>query len=169
MGRRVTVGHRVLLHVKQGLIVFGPGEIRGHFGELVFEIRARVQIDEADSVDATATRILCIGQEILAGADCPSTNPEEVVSLGQLVHIQQDLFGGIQRVFLAAVDGILQSVLETGVIQIIPFAEGETIWTESSYKYSREQIADLASRAGFEVEKIWTDAEGLFSVQYLSR
>ncbi len=53
--------------------------------------------------------------------------------------------------------------------EIIPFAEGETIWTESSYKYSREQIADLASRAGFEVEKIWTDAEGLFSVQYLSR
>ena len=53
--------------------------------------------------------------------------------------------------------------------EIIPFAEGETIWTESSYKYSREQIADLASRAGFEVEKIWTDAEVLFSVQYLSR
>lgn len=47
------------------------------------------------------------------------------------------------------------------------FAEGETIWTESSYKFSREGFAALARDAGYGVERVWTDDEGLFSVQML--
>ena len=50
----------------------------------------------------------------------------------------------------------------------IEFAEGETICTEYSYKYALDQFRALAARAGFGVERVWTDAEGLYSVQYLS-
>lgn len=45
------------------------------------------------------------------------------------------------------------------------FAEGETIWTESSYKYSIEEFEVLARRSGFEKEVVWTDDHALFSVQ----
>lgn len=44
------------------------------------------------------------------------------------------------------------------------FAEGESIHTESSYKYSPEEFAALAARAGWSPENVWTDDEGLFSL-----
>lgn len=48
----------------------------------------------------------------------------------------------------------------------IAVADGETILTEYSHKYTLEGFARLARNAGFEVEKVWTDPEHLFSVQY---
>ena len=50
----------------------------------------------------------------------------------------------------------------------IDFMEGESIWTESSYKYTLTQFAELAAQAGLKVEQVWTDDEDLFSVQYLT-
>lgn len=47
------------------------------------------------------------------------------------------------------------------------FAEGETIRTERSYKFTREGFARLAGKAGFRVETVWTDEDDFFSVQYL--
>jgi len=51
----------------------------------------------------------------------------------------------------------------------IDIAEGETILTEYSHKYTLEGFATMTERAGFEVREVWTDAEQLFSVQYCSR
>ncbi len=50
----------------------------------------------------------------------------------------------------------------------IAFDEDETIHTECSYKYDLEEFASLAARAGFALQRVWTDEEGLFSVQYLT-
>lgn len=52
--------------------------------------------------------------------------------------------------------------------QRFDFREGEAIFTESSYKYTLDQFASLASASGWNVEKVWTDERRLFSVQYLS-
>ena len=52
--------------------------------------------------------------------------------------------------------------------QTITFAEGETIHTENSYKYSVPEFQDLARRAGCEPMRAWTDANSLFSLHYLS-
>lgn len=49
-----------------------------------------------------------------------------------------------------------------------PFAEGETIHTENSYKYSLATFEALAGKAGFRVQRIWCDREKLFSVQFLT-
>jgi len=49
----------------------------------------------------------------------------------------------------------------------IPFAEGESIWTESSYKYSLDNFEQLATDAGFCVAKVWTDEHQWFNVYYL--
>ena len=48
------------------------------------------------------------------------------------------------------------------------FAVGESIWTESSYKYRLADFAAMAGAAGFAVEQVWTDPQELFSVQYLT-
>lgn len=37
------------------------------------------------------------------------------------------------------------------------FEEGETIWTESSYKYTRDQMEELAEQNGFTVGAQWVD------------
>ncbi len=47
-------------------------------------------------------------------------------------------------------------------------ADGESIRTECSYKFTVEEFAILAAEAGFELDAVWTDDENLFSVQYLS-
>ncbi len=50
---------------------------------------------------------------------------------------------------------------------MIRFGHGETIWTESSYKYDREMVDRLATSAGFRVRKLWSDADELFWVGLL--
>lgn len=48
----------------------------------------------------------------------------------------------------------------------IHFRKGESILTEYSYKFSPETFAELVSDF-FNVKKIWTDKDKLFSIQYL--
>ncbi len=52
--------------------------------------------------------------------------------------------------------------------EAIHFDNDETIWTESSYKYSREALDELVDASGFRIEKLWTDNEEQFWVAYLT-
>jgi L-histidine Nalpha-methyltransferase len=47
------------------------------------------------------------------------------------------------------------------------FAAGESICTEHSYKFTREMFREMAMSAGLALSRVWTDDDGLFSVQYL--
>ena len=49
----------------------------------------------------------------------------------------------------------------------ISFAKGESIWTESSYKFTLDEFENMAAAADFKVERVWTDENQWFSVQYL--
>ena len=51
----------------------------------------------------------------------------------------------------------------------IAFAEGESIVTEYSHKYTLDGFANMISWAGFRVERVWTDPKQWFSVQYCVR
>jgi dimethylhistidine N-methyltransferase len=51
--------------------------------------------------------------------------------------------------------------------QAFDFAEGQSIHTECSYKYSVEGFHALAAQAGFAPERVWTDPDELFSVHCL--
>jgi dimethylhistidine N-methyltransferase len=53
--------------------------------------------------------------------------------------------------------------------ECIPFERGETIWTESSYKYTLPGLVALAAEAGLVVDERWTDPEELFVVVRLVR
>lgn len=61
--------------------------------------------------------------------------------------------------------------LERQVVHVagarITFAAGETIWTESSYKYGDASLEALVSSAGFRITRLWTDAARRFWVAYL--
>jgi dimethylhistidine N-methyltransferase len=49
----------------------------------------------------------------------------------------------------------------------LSFAAGERIHTESSYKFSNEDVARLAADAGFTVRKTWQDRRDRYSVRLL--
>jgi L-histidine N-alpha-methyltransferase len=51
--------------------------------------------------------------------------------------------------------------------QVVEFAEGESIHTESSYKYEVQEFAQLAMQAGFEHQHCWQDPRGYFGLHYL--
>jgi uncharacterized SAM-dependent methyltransferase len=48
--------------------------------------------------------------------------------------------------------------------QSVSFRAGESIHTESSYKYSIERFQALARGAGWKLQESWTDPEKMFSV-----
>jgi len=50
---------------------------------------------------------------------------------------------------------------------VVEFAEGETIWTESSHKYSAEEIPSMARASGFFCEAQWIDAQWPFAENLL--
>ncbi len=50
----------------------------------------------------------------------------------------------------------------------VPFAKGERILTESSYKYEREDVRRMAEESGFRLRADWTDVAGRFSVNLLA-
>lgn len=50
---------------------------------------------------------------------------------------------------------------------IYEFIAGETIHTENSYKYTVEQLQELAAQASFAPVKVWVDDNELFSIHYL--
>jgi len=47
------------------------------------------------------------------------------------------------------------------------FMEGETIWTESSHKYSANEIVQMAREAGFRCQAQWVDEEWSFAENLL--
>jgi dimethylhistidine N-methyltransferase len=70
--------------------------------------------------------------------------------------------GRIEMHLVSHVDQIVSVAGET-----FSFTAGETIHTESSYKYSIDEFQQLAGWAGYRAEQVWTDAEQLFSVHCL--
>lgn len=85
-----------------------------------------------------------------------------------------DLSQWRHRAFYNAAEGRIEMHLVSRVAQQVSlaghtfdFAEGETIHTENSYKYSVAEFRDLAARAGFTTDTVWTDDDKLFSLHLL--
>lgn len=52
---------------------------------------------------------------------------------------------------------------------VFRFHEGETIHTESSYKYSVEEFCELCAKAHFTVKQCWKDSNKMFCVYYFEK
>ena len=68
------------------------------------------------------------------------------------------------RVEMHLVSRQRQHVTVPGAGVSIDLEEGETIWTESSYKYTVPQFIVLLGGAGFTTRQRWIDAEGQFAL-----
>jgi L-histidine Nalpha-methyltransferase len=60
-----------------------------------------------------------------------------------------------------------QTVTIPGAGFSVRFSEGETIWTESSHKYSKDEIWQMAKDVGFRCEAQWVDQEWPFAESLL--
>jgi dimethylhistidine N-methyltransferase len=74
-------------------------------------------------------------------------------------------YNPIGRIEMYLVSAIAQSV-QIGEVTI-PFAAGERLQTENSYKYSIAEFQEIARLAGFQSKRVWTDAQQWFSLHYL--
>ncbi len=76
--------------------------------------------------------------------------------------VYEEEYGRIDMTLISLAD---QSVRVVG--HDIEFAEGERIHTEHSHKYDIAGFRALAERAGWSLERTWTDEQHLFSVHEL--
>jgi dimethylhistidine N-methyltransferase len=96
-----------------------------------------------------------------------------------LVRINRELGGDFDlrrfhhRALYDETEGRIEMQLVSAARQIVRvgrsvflFAEDEPITTEYSYKYDVREFAKLAVSAGFALQRVWTDENHLFSVQY---
>lgn len=74
---------------------------------------------------------------------------------------------GASRVEMHLVSRRPQRVRVPGAGLEISFDKGETIWTESSHKYTPEGIAALAARAGLRCREQWIEHSARFSTSLL--
>jgi L-histidine Nalpha-methyltransferase len=56
-----------------------------------------------------------------------------------------------------------QTVRIPGAGLAVTFAPGETIWTESSHKYTCAEVVEMSKRTGYRCEAQWVDAEWPFA------
>ena len=61
-----------------------------------------------------------------------------------------------------------QTVRVSAAELCVEFFEGETIWTESSHKYSPQEVFLMASTAGFRCEAQWIDEQWQFAESLLT-
>ena len=86
-----------------------------------------------------------------------------------------DLAGFRHRAFFNGEQSRIEMHLESCAAQTVrvceqafAFAAGETIHTESSYKYTLQSFQALAAQAGWSPVAAWTDKAGYFSVHALA-
>jgi dimethylhistidine N-methyltransferase len=60
-----------------------------------------------------------------------------------------------------------QTVTISAALTRVNFAEGETIWTESSHKYRAEEVLSMAERTGYRCDGQWIDEEWPFAQNLL--
>lgn len=140
-------------------------------------------------------RILCKGDGLLLGADLKKS-PDVLIpayddsigltaafNLNILERINRELGGefdvtrfqhralyneGPGRVEMHLVSRVPQAVSIRSLGMKVSFEEGESIHTESSYKYDLGQLAAFARKTGFRLTRTWFDSRRLFSFNLFS-
>ncbi len=74
---------------------------------------------------------------------------------------------GAQRIEMHLVSRAAQTVRIATPGISVPFAAGEHIWTESSYKYEPDQIERMGVDSGFALRDQWIDANARFALSLM--
>jgi len=147
-----------------------------------------LDFDAAASMLASLRTLLAPGDALFLGADLKKSKevlePAYDDPLGVTASFNLNLLGRINRelggdfdlaafahrAFYNEAEGRIEMHLVSRRAQTVrvganqySFAEGESIHTENSYKYDDATLAALAARAGYRIERRWTDAKGWFA------
>lgn len=160
-------------------VVFFPGSTIGNFGRDEAERVLSTMVEDCRSGD-----LLLIGvdlrkdPEVLRRAYNDSEGVTAAFNLNLLRRINRELgadfdLDGFEHEAVwdegkGRIEMHLRSLREQTVTmdgQTFSFAPDETIFTESSHKYSVEEFQELASKVGYEPVRVWTDPRRWFSVQ----
>lgn len=167
----------------QKRVIFFPGSTIGNF-----------EPEEAMHFLRHSPRILESGDGFLIGVDLKkSTDVLErayndvagvtaAFNLNMLTHLNQMLDGTFDvtrfehHAFYNEEKGRIEMHLRSQLDQLVqvgdvtvPFKQGETVHTENSYKYSKEEFETLARQSGFHPVNCWIDDDKRFSVHYLEK
>ena len=134
----------------QGALFLVGADLRKDAAELV------AAYDDAEGVTAAFNRNLLrrLNREAAAGFDLDAFAHRAVWNAAE------------GRIEMHLVSRRAQAVPVAG--RVIRFAAGETIHTENSYKHTREGFAALAAAAGWQTQRVWTDAAERFSLHLLA-
>ena len=163
-------------------VAFFPGSTIGNFDPEAAEVFLR---GLRGMVGATGTAIVGVDlQKPKSLLEAAYNDPEghtRAFNLNLLTRINRELGANFdERRFrhkalyneeLGRMEMHLVSVVEQKVRigdEVIAFQPGETIHTESSWKYTRDGFAQLTERAGFTSHRFFTDDRGWFGVFVLS-
>src|SRR5216683_3143045 len=90
-----TLRDFVLNGVEKCALVGGPGDACDAL-DLLGKGTARLEIFYVKRISAEAGRIGRIGEQLIIIADLEGTQPKKRMSLGKLIEVQQQRFGGLQ-------------------------------------------------------------------------
>ena len=138
--------------------------------------------------------MLRTGDALLLGTDLMKSRPAMLAAyddplgvtaafnLNLLARINRELDGGFdlaqfehlalfneteRRIEMHLRSRMTQTVRIGSLALEVSFAEGETIWTENSHKYSAEEVVEMAARNGFRCDAQWIDQEWPFAQSLL--
>ena len=172
-------GHiAVIVHAIAG-VGANTGDLKQRLGRpkqprrlLLSPLRAS-QPRQALQTPANAPRVLNLAYNDRAGVTA-AFNLNLLVRLNRELGTDFDLDRFQHRAFYNEDEGRIEMHLDSLADQVvhvggeeIAFRKGESIWTESSHKYTIEEFHTIAAPAGFAPEKVWTDDRDLFSVHLL--
>jgi uncharacterized SAM-dependent methyltransferase len=147
--------------------------------ELLFHIHAALRPGDGFLIGADLVKP---EQELRLAYDDPlqvtaAFNRNLLVRINRELEANFDLEGFVHRavwnreesrVEMHLVSTKTQSVAIRAAQLSLQFTKGETIWTESSYKYEPQSLIRQLQSAGFALQKQWTDQTARFALTLLT-
>ncbi len=145
-----TQGLEILAGVEEGPPVLGPGQVALGLGEGLGIELARVQVLEADRVEAPAHHVLDHRDHVAVGVGRGGARPVELVALGPLVGVEQYLLGGLQAACPAAVQGVFPALLVAAVVPaaVVEVGDGVVVFLDAAGDLLEEGLAQLGGVGG---------------------
>jgi dimethylhistidine N-methyltransferase len=164
-------------------VVYFPGSTIGNFSHTAAHDLLRVMHHEAGNNGALLIGIdLQKDKEIIEAAYNDSAGVTAEFNLNILRRINREFGADFKlddfrhRAIYSEASGRIEMYLISSCDQIVTIAghnfaisAGESILTEHSHKYTTEGFVAMAARAGFRLEKHWSDSGKMFAVLYFLR
>jgi L-histidine Nalpha-methyltransferase len=164
-------GRRLVLYIGSSIGNFEPQEAV----RILSAIRASLRAGDALLLGTDLPK----KDDVLKAAYNDAQGVTAAFNLNMLARINRELGGGfdLRKFRHEAIWNAQASRMEMYLVSLaaqqvrirdldlrVPFAEGERIHTENSYKFTQAMTANVLDRSGFVRERMWTDAKRYFAV-----